>query len=100
MDRESAPLALLTEASSAFHAKVLAARLAAEGIAVEFRGMNENPYPLPGTVDVFVHLVDLDSAREILLADEVDAAFLPVSEERDRPSRAAWWPFRRGREAR
>lgn len=41
--------------------------------------MSEGPYPLQGAVEVFVGVEQLDLAREILLADAVDAA---VDEDR------------------
>lgn len=64
----------LTTVQGSFHGRVLAARLGAEGIVVELRGMSEGPYPLQGAVEVFVCEAQLDLAREILLADAVDAA--------------------------
>ena len=64
----------LTTVQGSFHGRVLAARLGAEGILVQLRGLTEGPYPLPGAVEVFVSDAQLDLAREILLADAVDAA--------------------------
>jgi hypothetical protein len=64
----------LTTVQGSFHGRVVAARLGAEGILVELRGMSEGPYPLQGAVEVFVSEGQLDLAREILLADAVDAA--------------------------
>lgn len=61
----------LTRASDPFHARVLAARLGAEGIVTHLRG-----------VEVLVELAGLDAAREVLLVDEVESAF----EEPDEPS--------------
>ena len=68
-------MAHLTTVVGTFHAQVLAARLGAEGIPVDLRGMSSGPYPLPGTVEVYVRADQLDLARELLLADAVDAAF-------------------------
>ena len=78
------PLVHLTTVVGSFHGRVLAARLAAEGVVAELQGMSEGPYPLPGEVDVLVHADQLEFAREILLADAVDAAF---DELRSRPTR-------------
>jgi hypothetical protein len=64
----------LTTVRGSFHGRVVAARLGTEGILVELRGMSEGPYPLQGAVEVFVSADQLELAREILLADEVDAA--------------------------
>jgi hypothetical protein len=58
-----------------FHGRVLAARLGAEGVLVELRGLTDGPYPLQGAVEIFVDAPHYDEAREILLADAVDAAF-------------------------
>jgi hypothetical protein len=64
----------LTTVQGSFHGRVVAARLGAEGILVELRGMAEGPYPLQGAVEVFVGEDQLSLGREILLADAVDAA--------------------------
>jgi hypothetical protein len=66
----------LTTVAGAFHAKVIAARLAAEGVPTELHGYSDGPYPLPGVVEVLVDPEQLEVAREILLADAVDAVFL------------------------
>jgi hypothetical protein len=58
-----------------FHGHVLAARLGADGIPVELRGMSDGPYPLPANVEVYVHEDQLELARALLLGDAVDAAF-------------------------
>ena len=64
----------LTTVQGSFHGRVIAARLGAEGILVDLRGLSEGPYPLQGAVEIFVGEEQLALAREILLADEVDAA--------------------------
>ena len=66
-----------------FEARVIAARLGAEGIVWELRGGVDGPYPV-GKVDVLVDSEDYEAARELLLADEVEWAF----EESDADSRA------------
>ncbi|MCL4413229.1 MAG: DUF2007 domain-containing protein [Actinobacteria bacterium] len=68
-------MATLTTAGSTFEARVLAARLGAEGILTELRGASDGPYPLPWPVDVLVPAGELEAAREILLGDQVDAIF-------------------------
>jgi hypothetical protein len=68
-------MAPLTTAGSTFEARVLAARLGAEGILTELRGASDGPYPLPWPVEVLVPADELEAAREILLADQVDAMF-------------------------
>jgi hypothetical protein len=65
----------LTIAVGSFHARVIAARLGADGILTELRGSVDGPYPVVSEVEVLVPVDDLDVARELLLADEVEAAF-------------------------
>ena len=65
-------MALLTTAPGPFAARVLAARLGSEGILWELRGNQDGPYPM-GAVQVLVAQRDLRDARELLLADEIDA---------------------------
>jgi hypothetical protein len=91
----------LSTVGGAFHARLVAARLGAEGIVTELRGSVDGPYPSVGPVDVYVTAEQVDTAREILLADAVDAAFDDVSPlGSEGPSRvdhqlraraAQWW---------
>jgi len=75
--------------SGAFHARVIAARLGAEGILTELRGNTGNFYPF-GQVSVWVSSADAEIAAELLLADEVEAAFAPhPDDEEPNPSRQA-----------
>lgn len=85
-----------------FHARVLEARLAAEGVTAALRGIDEGLYPLGFPVDVLVAREDLDVAREILLADAVDAAFDPdpvgaASTAAPARRRTTRWRLRRSR---
>ena len=73
----------LVPAQGTFHAKVIAARLGAEGIATQLRGSVDGPYPCFGEVTVYVAEDDLDVAAEILLVDEVEATLDPVVHETD-----------------
>ncbi|MDQ6784664.1 MAG: DUF2007 domain-containing protein [Actinomycetota bacterium] len=57
-----------------FHARVIAARLGAEGIPTQLRGNVGGPYPI-GNVSVWVTEADADVASELLLADEIEAVF-------------------------
>src|SRR5262245_10182899 len=52
-----------------FEARVLAARLGAEGVLWELRGGHDGPYPM-GPVHVFVEASDLERARELLASTE------------------------------
>jgi len=58
----------------AWHAKVLAARLGCEGIVTHLQGNLSGPYPF-GAVSVLVEEGQAELAAELLLADEVEAAF-------------------------
>jgi hypothetical protein len=64
----------LATVNSSFHARVIAARVGAEGILCELRGNLDGPYPM-GNVHVYVSEEDLPSASELLMADEVESAF-------------------------
>jgi hypothetical protein len=65
----------LTNANSAFHARVIAARLDAEGIACELHDLTKWPFGIDGEVRVYVREGDLELASELLLFDRVDAVF-------------------------
>src|SRR2546427_13036951 len=71
-----------------FHAQVIAARLGAEGIVTQLQGATGGPSPV-GDVSVWVDERDADDASELLMADEVEAAFdLPEEGEPwERPRR-------------
>ena len=61
--------------SDQFEARVLAARLGSEGIVAQLRGGGiDGPYPM-GAIEVLVSEDDLEIARELLLADDVESAF-------------------------
>jgi hypothetical protein len=64
----------LATVTSSFHARVIAARIGAEGMVTELRGNLDGPYPM-GEVHVYVAEDDLPSAQELLMADEVESAF-------------------------
>jgi len=64
----------LATVRTTFHARVIAARLGAEGIVTDLRGNVDGIYPM-GDVHVFVSEEDLPEAQELLLADEVESAF-------------------------
>ncbi|MGH9148813.1 MAG: hypothetical protein ACRD0F_00535 [Acidimicrobiales bacterium] len=74
----------LVTAFQGFHAQVIAARLAAAGVATQLRGSVTGPYPV-GEVVVLVEEADLAAAAELLLADEIEDAFEPQPQ----PQRAA-----------
>lgn len=61
--------------SDQFEARVIAARLGSEGIVTQLRGGGiEGPYPM-GPIEILVAEPDVEVARELLLADEVESAF-------------------------
>jgi hypothetical protein len=58
-----------------FEARVVAARLGAAGFVTELRGRGaSSTYPW-GPIDIYVLEDDLEGARELLLADEVESSF-------------------------
>jgi hypothetical protein len=68
------PMVHLRTVSGAFHARVIAARLGADGILTELRGSVGGPYPF-GAVSIWVSPGDQTIASELLMADEVESAF-------------------------
>ena len=79
----------LATVQSGFEAKVMAARLGAEGIVWELRGAVDGPYPM-GPVTVLVEEGELDVARELLLVDEVEASFDAGRDRAERPPILVW----------
>jgi hypothetical protein len=84
---------LLTTVHGSFSAHVLAARLHSEGIDVELRGAVDSPYVLTlgdmARVDLYVPEDQMDDARLVLLASEIDDAMdLPEPHDGD----ARWVP--------
>jgi hypothetical protein len=63
----------LCTAKGSFHARVIAARLGADGILAELRGAVDGPYPIDHSVEVLVSVDELDVARELLLVDDIEA---------------------------
>jgi hypothetical protein len=91
---QSSRMVRLTTVRSTFHARVIAARLGAEGMLTELRGAVDGPYPM-GEVHVFVSSADADAARELLLVDEVESAFDspgldPARQPGHHPAPALW----------
>ncbi len=74
----------LTIVGSTFEARVVVARLGADGILTQLHGNRDGPYPLPGPVEVLVASDQFDEARELLLADQVEALFDPWEDDEAR----------------
>lgn len=74
----------LTSVSGSFSAHLVAAHLHAEGIDVQLRGALDGPYGLTvgdmARVDVFVPEDQMDDARLVMLATEVEEAMAAPSE--------------------
>src|SRR5947209_11722730 len=66
----------LLTSSSPIEAKLIVARLGAEGIVWDLRGSVDGPLPL-GPIDVLVDADDFARAREMLLDDDLDAELEP-----------------------
>ena len=91
----------LTSVSGAFRAQVLQARLESEGIDAQLRGALASPYGLTvgdmARVDVYVPEDQLDDAKYVLLADEVDATLTAPTDwwdagaDRRHGRRFVWW---------
>ena len=64
----------LLTVGGAFQAKVVAARLGSVGIVTSLRGGVDGPYPM-GDVQVLVDESDLELARQLLLADQVEEVY-------------------------
>jgi hypothetical protein len=60
----------LMTASNPMEARIIAARLGAEGIVWELRGSVDGPLAL-GPIDVLVDADGFESAKELVLADDV-----------------------------
>ena len=80
----------LTTVTSTFHARVIAARIGAEGVVTQLRGNVDGPYPM-GNVHVYVAEEDLPVAQELLLADEVESAFEDADDGHDAYTYPAVW---------
>lgn len=80
---DAGPRSLLTSTTNSFEARVIEARLRSEGLDPELRGALGGPYPFTvgGMGEVSVHVPDeqLDDARLVLLAGEVDSSMAPAS---------------------
>ena len=92
-------MTLLTSVSGSFRAHVLLARLETEGIDAQLRGALDGAYGFTmgdlARVDVFVPEEQLDDAKYVLLADEVDATLTAPTDwweaGTDRPPRRRAW---------
>jgi hypothetical protein len=69
-----AALALLTTVRGGFYARVLLARLGAEGIIAEARGEIGGPYPLDSPVELWVESDQLEDAAELLAQEGEELA--------------------------
>lgn len=91
------PMQRLTWVSGSFAAHLLAARLQSEGIDVELRGAVNGPYVLTvgeiARVDVFVPEDQLDDAKLVMLADEVDSVLAAPSEWSGERRTVRRWPL-------
>jgi hypothetical protein len=92
------PMCRLTSVSGSFSAHLVAAHLQSEGLDVQLRGALDGPYGLTvgdmARVDVFVPEDQLEDARLVMLATEVEEALaLPSSlvDTATRPRRR--WPL-------
>jgi hypothetical protein len=68
----------LVTAANPMEARIIAARLGAEGIVWQFRGSVDGPLAV-GPVEVLVDQEGYESARELLLTDDVESSFVDSS---------------------
>ena len=90
------PLVYLTTVVGSVAGHLIVGRLQAEGIAAATSGPTDGPYPFPIELNVLVPAGDLDRAKEILLADAVEASFDELG-GRSAPRRARRTPAGRFR---
>ena len=97
----AAPVVPLMVVHSAFQARVVAARLGADGIPVQLTGSVDGPYPV-GTTTLWVLAADEMEARDLLLIDEAEwclggGASRPDVDQTDEDGPR--WPLERARRA-
>ena len=88
-------MAPLTWVAGAFRAQVLAARLRSEGIDAQLQGALSSTYGLTvgdmARVDLYVPEDQVDDARLVLLASEIDDAMdLPEARDSERRPVPSW----------
>ena len=66
------PMVHLVTVETGFEAKLIAARLGADGVVSELRGGVDGPYPV-GPVYLYVSATDIDLAQELLVPVALDA---------------------------
>jgi Putative prokaryotic signal transducing protein len=95
--RPVTPLLPLTTVHGSFSAHVLAARLQSEGIDVELRGAVGAAYGLTvgdmARVDLFVPEDQMEDARLVLMASEIDNAMEMPPPPSERARHAPTWPW-------
>ena len=72
-----------------FEARVIAARLGAEGIVWELKGSVDGPYPV-GVVHVLVEAGEVDAARELLTLEPEDGDDVEEDGDHDPVGSASW----------
>jgi hypothetical protein len=77
----------LITVANGFQARVIAARLGAAGVVAQLHGAVGGPYPI-GDVRIEVPADEFEFARELLLVDEVEAAFDPSGDAAPARSRS------------
>ncbi|HEY2812209.1 MAG TPA: DUF2007 domain-containing protein [Acidimicrobiales bacterium] len=75
----------LVTAANPMEARIIAARLGAEGIVWQFQGSVDGPLAV-GPVEVLVDADGYESARELLLTDDVEGSFAGTAGDDSRPT--------------
>ncbi len=96
----AAPVVPLMIVHSAFQARVVAARLGADGIPVQLTGAVDGPCPM-GTTTLWVLAADEIEARDLLLIDEAEWCLrdVPSRPDLDPDDAEGRWPLERTRRA-
>ena len=68
-------MVVVRKVTDQFEARVIAARLGAAGFVVELRGRGASAVYPWGPIEICVAEDEVEGARELLLADEVESAF-------------------------
>jgi hypothetical protein len=72
---EREPMRLLTTVVGTVQGHLVVGRLRTEGVDAVMAGTGDGPYPFPAEVQILVPESQLEAAREVLLANAVEAVF-------------------------
>lgn len=85
----------LTSVVGTVQGHLVVGRLRTEGVDAVMTGTGDGPYPFPAEVQILVPESQLESAREVLLANDVEAVFDDEDAAPTRPRGLGRWRLRR-----